>query len=273
MAKKARTEVGMDVQPTLKKVVAAKNEEQKNLLRAIGKNTITFVKGAPGTGKTYLSVVYGLQMLFKGRFKQIVFTRPVVEAAGEKLGFLPGNLDEKVAPYMMPLFEALRDLVTEQQFRELTTPRSGFEPIRVVPLAYMRGMTFNNAFIICDEMQNANPSQIRMLTTRIGENSKMVISGDVLQSDIVGVNGLQDAFGLLQGVDGIGFVTLTCDAIVRHPIIASIERRYNHRNEAKAAAAEPATESEGPVIYFETIKPERPVDEDAVTRSYEDRAD
>lgn len=268
MAKKARAEVGMDVQPTLRKVVAAKNEEQKNLLRAIGRNTITFIKGAPGTGKTFLSVVYGLQMLFKGRFKQIIFTRPVVEAAGEKLGFLPGNLDEKIAPYMMPLFEALRDLVTEQQFRELTTPRAGFEAIRVVPLAYMRGMSFTNAYIICDEMQNANPSQIRMLTTRIGENSKMVISGDVLQSDIVGVNGLQDAFDLLYGIDGIGFVNMSYEAIVRHPIIASIEYRYNHRNEVKPA--ETVTQSEGPVIYFGDIKPERPVD-DEVTRSYEDR--
>lgn len=218
--------------------VSAKNDEQKEMLRTISQNDITFVKGAPGSGKTYLAVGYGLQSFFHQDFEKLIFTRPVVEAGGERLGFLPGNMYEKIDPYMIPIFDSLSKLLPSGTLQRLM-PRNGNgngngngdvnTPIRVLPLAYMRGVTFTNSFIICDEMQNSTPEQMRMVLTRLGEGSKMVLCGDVYQTDIAKTNGLYDAFELLQGVEGIGFVTLTQEAIMRHPIIQRVENRYLDR--------------------------------------------
>lgn len=218
--------------------VSAKNQEQKEMLRTISENDITFVKGAPGSGKTHLAVGYGLQALLRGDYKQLVFTRPVVEAGGEKLGFLPGNMYEKIDPYMIPIFEILTKMLPTDALEQLVpNHRNGNgqgkedirKPIRILPLAYMRGISFQNAFICSDEMQNSTPEQMRMLLTRLGEGSKMVLCGDVHQTDIHNTNGLLDAFHLLRGVEGIGFVTLTHAAIMRHPIIQSIEQCYLNR--------------------------------------------
>jgi phosphate starvation-inducible protein PhoH and related proteins len=212
-----------------KQIVVAKNEEQKEFMKTMSQNIITFVKGAPGTGKSFLAVTYGLQRLFSGKVKQLIFTRPAVEAAGEKLGYLPGDLSEKINPYMVPLFDALTQIIPIETLDKLMRKNGNEAQIKIVPLAYMRGMNFANSFILADEMQSSGPEQMRMLLTRIAENSQMVITGDVEQSDISGVNGLQDAFNLLQGIDGIGFMTLTEQAIVRHPIIQKVEERYHNR--------------------------------------------
>ncbi len=223
--------------------VSAKNTEQKEMLRMISENDVTFVKGAPGSGKTHLAVGYGLQTLLRGDYKQLVFTRPVVEAGGEKLGFLPGNMYEKIDPYMIPIFEILSKLLPPDALEQLM-PNYGSNkngnangngnasmPIRILPLAYMRGATFQNSFIVCDECQNSTPEQMRMVLTRLGEGSKMVLCGDVYQTDIHTTNGLSDAFHLLEDVKGIGFVSLTQAAIMRHPIIRSIEKCYLDRNQ------------------------------------------
>ncbi len=214
--------------------ISAKNIEQKNMLRTIDRNSITFVKGAPGSGKTYLAVGFGLQALLRSDYEQLIFTRPVVEAGGEKLGFLPGNMYDKIDPYMIPIFETLSKLLPSSALNHLM-PKNGngngngnghSTPIRVLPLAYMRGVTFENAFIICDEMQNSTPEQMRMVLTRLGMGSTMVLCGDVYQTDIRSTNGLSDAFDKLPNIEGIGFVTLTQEAIMRHPIIQQIEQRY-----------------------------------------------
>lgn len=205
------------------------------MLRTVSQNTVTFVKGSPGSGKTYLAVGVGLQALLRNDYDQLVFTRPVVEAGGEKLGFLPGNMYEKIDPYMIPIFETLYKLLPSQTLSQLM-PKPGNgngnghnSPIRVLPLAYMRGITFENSFVICDEMQNCTPEQMRMVLTRLGQGSTMVICGDIDQTDIRSTNGLFDAFEKLQDIEGVGFVTLTQDAIMRHPIIRQIEKRYLDR--------------------------------------------
>ena len=234
----------MPKKPSLESVrvtLSAKNSEQKEMLRTMAQNDITFIKGSPGSGKTYLAVGAALQSLLRQNHSQILFTRPVVEAGGEKLGFLPGNMYEKIDPYMIPIFETLNKLLPTNVISHLM-PKNGNgsngngmtqSPIRILPLAYMRGTTFNDSFIICDEMQNSTPEQMRMLLTRLGEGSKMVLCGDVYQTDIHKTNGLQDAFELLQEVEGIGFVTMTQEAIMRHPIIRKIEDRYLNRCQQK----------------------------------------
>jgi len=207
----------------------AKNEEQKELLRTIAQNDITFIKGFPGSGKTFLAVGYALQQLFKDKYKYIIFSRPVVEAGGEKLGFLPGDMAEKIDPYMIPIFYSMKQMISGENIKKLTN-KNGTDPrIRVLPLAFMRGVTFKDSCIVCDEMQNSTPEQIRMVLTRLGEGSKMIICGDTNQSDIHKTNGLEDAFELLVGIQGIGFCTLSAEAIVRHPIIRQIEERYELR--------------------------------------------
>ena len=221
--------VSADPYNSLLMIVYPKNPEQQEMLDTIKNNIITFVKGAPGSGKTFIAISHALDEVFKGNYSSIVFTRPVIEAAGEKLGFLPGNMHEKIDPYMMPIWETLAQLITSEKLQKLISKNGKPSIIRILPLAYMRGNTFKNSIIICDEMQNSTPAQIRMLLTRIGEGSKIVICGDVLQSDIYKTSGLEDAFKLLKEIDGIGFVTLTQDAIVRHPIIAKIEERYEAR--------------------------------------------
>lgn len=218
-------------------IVAPKTEEQRTLLKTISENTITFVCGHPGTGKTYLAIAYALQQLFRGKYEQIIVTRPVVEAAGERLGFLPGDVQEKIDPYMMPIYNFLFKMADEDVLKKLLSKNGKPAVIQICPLAYMRGATFDNSIILCDEAQNSTPEQMRMLLTRIGEGSKMIVSGDVNQSDIKYIHGLEDAFSLLPGIQSIGFVTLTEDSVVRNPIIRDIESRYQKRAETERAEA------------------------------------
>lgn len=217
------------VSNSFKSVVIPKNQEQKELMRTIAENIVTFVKGAPGSGKTFMTVNYAIQQLLRQKFDQLVFTRPTVEAAGEKLGFLPGDMCEKINPYMIPIFESLFQLIPVELVNKLMAKNGSEARIRVLPLAFMRGLTFTNSFVLADEAQNSSADQIRMLLTRIGDGTKIVVCGDVEQSDIPGKNGLEDAFELLQGIEGIGFVTLSSEAIVRHPIVATIDRKYSER--------------------------------------------
>lgn len=207
------------------------------MLRTISQNNVTFAKGSPGSGKSHLAVGFGLQALLRKDYEQLIFTRPVVEAGGEKLGFLPGNMYEKIDPYMIPIFEILSKLLPSSALSQLM-PKNGngngsHASIRVLPLAYMRGTTFSKSFIVCDECQNSTPEQMRMVLTRLGTGSKMVLCGDINQTDIKGRNGLLDAFEILQNIEGVGFVTLTQDAIMRHPVIRNIENRYLDQDNTK----------------------------------------
>ena len=230
MAKRSKDDSQyVDFNDYSKITVSAKTEEQKGFLKNISENKITFVKGYPGSGKTYLSVAYALQQLFRKKFERIVFTRPVIEAAGEKLGFLPGDMAEKIDPYMIPIFSSALDMIDGALLKKLTTKNGHDAIIQVLPLAYMRGYTFKNTIVVCDEMQNSTPEQVRMLLTRIGLGSKMILAGDIKQSDIDKVNGLSDAFELLYGVPEIGFVTTTEKSVCRDPIITAIEDRYDNR--------------------------------------------
>jgi phosphate starvation-inducible protein PhoH and related proteins len=212
----------------LKMAVVPKNEGQGIMLDSIRKNIITFVKGSPGSGKTFLAVYTGLCQFLENKYANLLFSRPAVEAGGEKLGYLPGNIYEKIDPYMIPIIDALHQLLNPHTFSQLTNKTNYTTPLRILPLAYMRGITVRHSFCVIDEAQNMTPEQMRMLLTRIGEGSKMVICGDVRQSDVKSKNGLEHVFELLQGIDHIGFVTLNTNAIVRHPIIGEIEERYVH---------------------------------------------
>lgn len=214
----------------LNMIVAAKNPEQKELLKSLSMNTITFVRGPAGSGKTFLAVTYAIQQLLSGKCQRIVFTRPVIEAAGEHLGYLPGNLVEKLDPYMMPIYETLAETVPSETLNKIMPRNSKDALVRIIPLAFMRGVTFKNSYVIADEIQNATPEQIRLLLTRLGDNSKIIVCGDTRQSDIKCRNGLEDAFSLLQDIEGIGFVSMTDESIVRHPLIQKIEQRYEEKN-------------------------------------------
>ena len=205
--------------------IVAKSQNQKLLLTSIRENTVTIVAGPPGTGKTLISVACGLREFIMGHYKKMIFTRPCVEANGENLGFLPGDLHEKISPYMYPIFDFLADFLTSQKIEYYI--KSG--EFLTLPLAFMRGTTFRNAFVLLDEAQNTKPEQIRMFLTRIGEGCKVVITGDPHQSDVKGLNGLVDAVERLKGVTSLGIVRFNKEDIVRHPIVSEIESRYEEK--------------------------------------------
>jgi phosphate starvation-inducible protein PhoH and related proteins len=211
--------------------VRPKSSGQKDYVEAIGKNTITFSIGPAGTGKTWLAVAAAVQALHAKQVNRLILTRPAVEA-GERLGFLPGDLMSKVDPYMRPLFDALHDMLDGENVQRLLERGT----IEVAPLAFMRGRTLNDAFIILDEAQNTTPEQMKMFLTRIGFGSKVVVTGDMTQVDVPGGKcGLVGLEKLLGQVEGIEFVTLGGRDIVRHRIVQSIVDAYetasksNHR--------------------------------------------
>lgn len=205
--------------------VTAKNDHQKELLRSIKDNVVTIVDGPAGSGKTMLSVISGLREFTLGHYSKMIFTRPCVEANGENLGFLPGDLNEKIHPYMYPIFDFLSEYLPSKQIEGMMKS----EVIMTLPLAFQRGLTFRNSFVLLDEAQNTTPSQVRMFLTRIGENCKIVITGDPEQSDIKKKNGLVDACERLGGVKGLGIVHFTSEDIVRHPIVVEIEEKYKNK--------------------------------------------
>lgn len=209
---------------TRKKIsITAKSPNQKAFLKSIKENLVTIVAGPPGSGKTLLAVVSGLREFIMGKYDRMIFTRPCVEANGENLGFLPGDLNEKIHPYMYPIFDFLSDYLTPKQIEGYMKSES----IMTLPLAFQRGNTFRNAFVLLDEAQNTKPEQIRMFLTRIGENCKIVITGDPLQSDIKEKNGLVDACERLKGVKNLEIIKFVADDILRDPIVVEIEERYS----------------------------------------------
>ena len=224
--------LSLNIVSTRGRSIRPKTANQKRYVDAIEDHTITFGIGPAGTGKTYLAMAKAVSALQAKKVNRIVLTRPAVEA-GEHLGFLPGTLNEKIDPYLRPLFDALHDMIDIE-----TIPRmmqSGI--IEVAPLAFMRGRTLNDAFIILDEAQNTTPEQMKMFLTRLGFGSKMVITGDVTQIDLPNGqhSGLRVVRDILKDIDDIAFLELTAEDVVRHRLIGDIVKAYDKFDEAKQA--------------------------------------
>lgn len=211
---------------TRKRLVNPRSVAQGRYIEALLDNELVFGIGPAGTGKTYLAVAVAVNMLLQKRVERIILSRPAVEA-GERLGFLPGDLRDKIDPYLRPLYDALYDMLPGEQVVK------GIESgeIEVAPLAFMRGRTLSNAFVILDEAQNCTPVQMKMFLTRLGENSRMAITGDPSQVDLPfgAKSGLGDALEVLGGVEGVGTVRFTDVDVVRHPMVTRIVKAYNAR--------------------------------------------
>lgn len=210
------------------KTVRARTANQKNMVQACDKNDIVFAIGPAGTGKTYTAVALAVRALKNKVVKKIILTRPAVEA-GESLGFLPGDLKEKIDPYLRPLYDALDDMIPADKLAYYMSTRT----IEIAPLAYMRGRTLDNAFIILDEAQNTNDLQIKMFLTRIGPNAKAIITGDPTQVDLPKnqQSGLWRATKLLRNIDGISYIELDEEDVVRHRLVKAIIKAYNKDDE------------------------------------------
>lgn len=206
--------------------VGPRGPGQRAYVEAIKRDDLVFAIGPAGTGKTYLAMTLAVMELTNDKISRIILTRPAVEA-GEKLGFLPGNLEEKVSPYLRPLYDALFDLVGTEQAEELVA----HGVIEVAPLAFMRGRTLNDAFVILDEGQNTTPEQMKMALTRLGFGSKMVVTGDITQIDLPNTqkSGLIDAIEILQDVAGVAVCRMTEKDVVRHPLVQQIVKAYDDK--------------------------------------------
>jgi phosphate starvation-inducible PhoH-like protein len=215
---------------TRKRRVAPRTANQGAYLKALKLNELVFGVGPAGTGKTYLAVAMAVDALTSGKVDRIILSRPAVEA-GERLGFLPGDMREKVDPYLRPLYDALYDMLPGEQ----VTKRLATGEIEIAPLAFMRGRTLANAFAILDEAQNTTAMQMKMFLTRLGEGSRMVVTGDLSQVDLPpGMrSGLADALEALEGVQGIGTVRFLNQDVVRHPLVGRIVDAYDKRDDAK----------------------------------------
>lgn len=207
---------------------------QKKYIASMEKNPITIAIGPAGTGKTFLAVMCGLKYVFQGKFSKIILSRPIVEA-GERLGFLPGDFEEKVCPYLAPLYDAFRYLIGTHSFNR--NKKNGV--IEIVPLAYMRGRTLDNAFIILDEAQNTTVLQMKMILTRLGSRARAVINGDITQIDIAkGVeSGLVHARKVLKNIRGINFIQFTRQDVVRHPLVKKIVAAYSSSGDGRRETA------------------------------------
>ena len=210
------------------KIIRPNTAGQDKYIKTILSNDLTFCTGPAGTGKTYLAVGAAVSILKQKKTRKIILARPAVEA-GEKLGFLPGDLQAKVNPYLRPLFDAIGDMMSFSQMKKLID----LDIIEIIPLAFMRGRTFNEAVIICDEAQNTSPSQMLMVLTRLGRGSKMIITGDTTQVDLgPGTqSGMVEAMNILRGIEGIGTISLDKADIVRHSLVQNIVTAYNRKSD------------------------------------------
>jgi len=234
------------------RVIAPKGLAQKRYIDAIRTHDIVFGIGPAGTGKTYLAMAMAVAALMERRFKRIVLCRPAVEA-GEKLGFLPGDIAEKVNPYLRPLYDALNDMMDLEKAQGLIDRGA----IEVAPLAFMRGRTLNDSFAILDEAQNTTPEQMKMFLTRLGFGSKAVITGDVTQVDLPSgrASGLADAREVLAGVDGIEFCSFSEVDVVRHPLVQQVVLAYDAHDAKRAARKAAAAEAAARVVPDESGTP------------------
>jgi phosphate starvation-inducible PhoH-like protein len=220
------------------RTVRAKTLGQKEYVDAIDENTIVFGIGPAGTGKTYLAMAKAVQALQRKEVNRIILTRPAVEA-GERLGYLPGSLTDKIDPYLRPLFDALNEMLDPEVVPKLMATGT----IEVAPLAYMRGRTLNDSFIVLDEAQNTTPEQMKMFLTRLGFGSHMVVTGDITQIDLpAGTSGLQVVRGVLDGIDDIHFATLTSADVVRHSLVGQIVDAYTGYEQTQQANRAQAAE-------------------------------
>jgi phosphate starvation-inducible PhoH-like protein len=212
---------------TWKKTIIPKSLGQNSYFEALNNYELVFGLGPAGTGKSYLAVAKGIDMLKKGLVEKIILTRPAVEA-GERLGFLPGDMKEKIDPYLRPIYDALYEMMPSDRVEKKI--QSG--EIEIAPLAFMRGRTFNNAYVIVDEAQNTTSVQMKMVLTRIGEGSRMVINGDLSQVDLPSgqISGLQESQKILSKINDIKIVSLEAEDVIRHPIVAKIIRAYDQKN-------------------------------------------
>ncbi len=215
-----------------------KNQNQKKFWDTIETNTISFCIGPAGCGKTYIATYWALQNLVNkdSQFDGIIVTKPMVEVDGEKIGYLPGNVDEKTEPFMQSVYYNMEQIIGKQRLEVLR--RAGI--VKVIPMAYMRGLTLQNKIVLVDETQNTTKSQLKTLLTRIGQNSKYIVSGDLMQSDLRGKfdNGLEDAIKRFTGLYGVGFCKFDMNDIVRHPIVAELLDRYDDSYELGDSSAE-----------------------------------
>ena len=209
---------------TKNKTIAPRSPNQQSYLEKIRKNDMVFGLGPAGTGKTYLAVAAGVDMYLKGDVERLIFTRPAVEA-GEHLGFLPGDMKEKIDPYLRPIYDALHDMLPW----DFLMKKMEAGEIEIAPLAFMRGRTLSHSFVILDEAQNATTSQMKMFLTRMGEKSHMVITGDASQSDLPDKmrSGLDEAIHILKGVEGIGFTRFEASDVIRHALVRKIVNAYD----------------------------------------------
>ncbi len=201
-----------------RKNIRAQNASQQKMLDAIDEAPLVFASGAAGTGKTYLAIAKAVEALDSGAVRRIILSRPAVEA-GESLGFLPGDMEEKLSPYLRPLYDALCDRISSKRLKALMAEGV----IEIAPIAYMRGRTLNNAYIVIDEAQNCTYGQLKMLLTRLGWNSSMVVTGDPAQSDLLpGMSGLADVVEKLEALDNVRSIRFTREDVVRHPLVAEM---------------------------------------------------
>jgi phosphate starvation-inducible PhoH-like protein len=213
---------------TRKKTIVPRSATQIRYMEALARDEIVFALGPAGTGKTYVAVAQAVQMLIQGQVDRLILSRPAVEA-GERLGFLPGDMKEKVDPYLRPLYDALYDMLpTEQVERRMASGE-----IEIAPIAFMRGRTLSDAFIILDEAQNTTPAQMKMFLTRFGQNSRMVVCGDPRQIDLpdIGKSGLADAVAKLEGIPGMSMIRFGAADVVRHPLVGKIVQAYEGPDE------------------------------------------
>ena len=215
--------------------IKSRSENQQQLIEAYEKNDMVFAVGPAGTGKTYLSIALAVKALKEKTIKKIILSRPAVEA-GEKLGFLPGDMKEKIDPYLQPLYDALEDMIPAVKLQDMMEKHI----IQIAPLAFMRGRTLSDAVVILDEAQNTTSQQIRMFLTRMGMNTKMIITGDLTQIDLPREqrSGLKEALKILDGVEGIGVVKLGQKDIVRHKLVTRIVNAYDKYDKERAEARE-----------------------------------